>query len=35
MVTVAPVKKWLAVSQATVSLTHVWAACSAPARTKK
>jgi hypothetical protein len=35
MVTVAPVKKWLPASQATVSLTHVCATCSAPARTKK
>jgi len=35
VVTVAPAKKWLPVSQATVSLTHAWAPCSAPQRTKK
>jgi hypothetical protein len=34
-VTVAPVKKWLPVSQAPVSFVHAWALCSPPARTKK
>jgi hypothetical protein len=34
-VTVAEVKKWLAVSQVTVSLTQDWALSLRPARLKK
>jgi hypothetical protein len=34
-VTAAAAKKWLPVSQTTVSFVQVWAACLRPARAKK